>query len=128
MIDDVDNLFAGVDLAEDFLADGALGDAAVLKFRPALRYWRTERLEMGVVGERVQAGVDGEPMTLEAPLRFWVEPGALRVLLPEGLPANRRVPPLEAGRQAAETLHRWLHPTLAVVQNNSGSGGRSGEA
>jgi diacylglycerol kinase family enzyme len=32
----------------------------------------------------VRAGVDGEPIILEAPLRFSVDPGALRVLVPEG--------------------------------------------
>ena len=50
------------------------------------------------------AGVDGEPITLEAPLRFSVEPGALRVLVPEGRPEDRRVPPPEAALRAARTL------------------------
>jgi hypothetical protein len=59
---------------------------------------------MGVLGERVRAGVDGEPITLVAPLRFSVEPGALRVLLPKGLPEDRRVPLPEAGLHAARTV------------------------
>ena len=63
-----------------------------------------------VVGEVVRAGVDGEPIILEAPLRFSVDPGALRVLVPEGSPASRQVPPLEAGWHAAQTLLRWLRP------------------
>src|SRR5215207_11680483 len=46
--------------------------------RPPLRHWTSERLEMGVVGERVRAGVDGELITFEAPLCFSVDPGALR--------------------------------------------------
>jgi diacylglycerol kinase family enzyme len=88
--------------------------------RPPLRHWTSERLEMGVVGERVRAGVDGELITFEAPLRFSVDPGALRVLVPERLPENRRVPPLAAGLHAARTLRSWLRPALAV-QEESGS-------
>jgi hypothetical protein len=75
---------------------------------------------MGVVGERVQAGVDGELITFEAPLRFSVEHGALRVLVPEGLPKNRQVPSLAAGLHAARTLRSWLRPAL-TVQEESGS-------
>jgi diacylglycerol kinase family enzyme len=82
-----------------------------IEFRPALRHWTSERLEMGILGERVWSGVDGEAITLEAPLRFSVDPGALRVLVPEDLPAERQVPPLEAGWHAARTLRRWLRPT-----------------
>jgi diacylglycerol kinase family enzyme len=81
-----------------------------IEFRPALRHWTSERLEMGALGEVVRAGVDGEPITLEAPLRFSVDPGALRVFVPEGSPASQQVPPLEAARHAARTLHRWLRP------------------
>jgi diacylglycerol kinase family enzyme len=68
-----------------------------IEFRPALRYWTAECLKTGVPGEVVRAGVDGEPIALEAPLRFSVDPGVLRVLVPEGPPASRQVPPLEAG-------------------------------
>lgn len=35
-------------------------------------------------GGALEAAIDGEPTTLETPLRFEVEPGALRVLLPDG--------------------------------------------
>jgi diacylglycerol kinase family enzyme len=84
-----------------------------IEFRPALRHWASERLETGVLGEVVRAGVDGEPITLEAPLRFSVDPGALRVLVPAGLPAKGQTPPLEAGLHAARTLRRWLRPTPA---------------
>jgi hypothetical protein len=73
----------------------------------------SEHLEMGAFGQRLRAGIDGEPITLETPLRFSVEPGALRVLLPEGLPEDRRVPPPEAALRAARTLRQWLRPTLA---------------
>jgi diacylglycerol kinase family enzyme len=105
-----------LDELERLLAGALLG---AIEFRPALRHWRSECLEMGIAGERVRAGVDGEPITFEAPLRLSVEPGALRVLVPEGLPAEREVPPLEAGWHAARTLRRWLRPTPAVEMRGS---------
>ena len=99
------------ELVERLLAGTSLPGA--IEIRPALRHWMSERLEMGVLGERARAGVDGEPITFEAPLRLSVEPGALHVLVPEGLPTDRQVPPLEAGLHAARTLRQWLRPTLA---------------
>jgi len=105
-----------LDDLERLLAGTLLG---AMEFRPALRHWTSERLETGVPGERVRAGVDGEPITLEAPLRFSVDPAALRVLVPKGLPANRQIPPLEAGLHTARTLRRWLSPTLATPNNGS---------
>jgi diacylglycerol kinase family enzyme len=39
-------------------------------------------LEIGSPLPRVRAAVDGEPAELETPLRFRIEPGALRLLLP----------------------------------------------
>ena len=92
---------------ERLIAGTLLG---AIEFRPTLRHWNAERLETGVLGEVVRAGVDGEPITLEAPLRFWVDPGALRVLVPEGSLASRQVPPLEAAWHAARALRRWLRP------------------
>jgi hypothetical protein len=50
----------------------------VLRFGPAFRHWTSERLVTGILGERVRAGVDGEPIILEAPLRFSVDHGGLR--------------------------------------------------
>ncbi len=41
-----------------------------VEFRPVLRHWTSERLQTGLHGEVMRAGVDGEPITLEAPLRF----------------------------------------------------------
>jgi diacylglycerol kinase family enzyme len=96
-----------LDELERLLAGTLLG---AIEFRPGLRRWTSERLEMGVPGATMRAGVDGEPITFEAPLRLSVDPGALRVLVPEGLPASRQVPPLEAGWHAARTLRRWLRP------------------
>src|ERR671921_1449172 len=58
---------------------------SAIEFRPGLRHWTSERLEMGVPGATMRAGVDGEPITFEAPLRLSVDPGALRVLVAEGL-------------------------------------------
>ena len=92
---------------------------ATAAVRPPLRYWTSERLEMGAPGERVRAGVDGELITFEAPLHFSVDPGALRVLVPEGLPTDRQVAPLEAGLHAAQTVRRWLSPALAVQESGS---------
>jgi len=101
------------------LLTGTTPLGATTEVRSPLRHWTSERLEMGVVGEMVRAGVDGEPISFEAPLRFSVEHGALRVLLPEGLPADRQVPPLEAGLRAARTLRRWLWPVLAVQESGN---------
>ncbi len=97
-----------LDELERLLAGTLLG---AIEFRSALRHWTSEHLETGVLGEVVRAGVDGEPITLEAPLRFSVDPGALRVLVPSGPPASRQAPPLEVGWYAARTLRRWLRPT-----------------
>jgi diacylglycerol kinase family enzyme len=102
-----------LDELEQLLAGTLLG---TIKFRPALRHWTSESLDMGVLGERVRAGVDGEPITLEAPLHFSVDPGVLRVLVPDGLPAERQVPPLEADWHAARTLRRWLRPTPGAYE------------
>jgi diacylglycerol kinase family enzyme len=99
-----------LDELERLLAGTLLG---AMELRPALRHWTTGCLETGRVGELVRAGIDGEPVTLEAPLRFSVDPGALRVLLPDKSPTKRQVPPLEVGWHAARTLRRWLSPPRA---------------
>jgi diacylglycerol kinase family enzyme len=111
-----------VDVLEELegLLAGTTPLGATAGVHPPLRHWTSERLEMGVVGERVRAGVDGELITFEAPLRFSVDLGALRVLVPEGLPTDRQVAPLQAGLHAARTLRSWLRPALAV-QEDSGS-------
>jgi diacylglycerol kinase family enzyme len=91
---------------------------ATAELRPPLRHWMSERLEMGVFGERVQARVDDELTTFEVPLSFSVDPGALRVLVPEGLPTDWQVSPLEAGLRALRTLRQWLRPALAVQEES----------
>ena len=103
-----------LDELERLLAGTLIG---AIEFRPALRHWTSERLEMGILGERDRAGVDGEPITFRVPLRFSVDPGALRVLVPEGPPTSRQVPPLEAGWHAARTLRRWLRPAPGLYDN-----------
>ena len=105
-----------LDELERLLAGTLLG---AIEFRPVLRYWMAEQLEMGFLGQRVRAGVDGEPITFEAPLRFSVYPGALRVLVPAGPPASRQVPSLEAGWYAAGRLRRWLRPPPAMQKSAS---------
>jgi diacylglycerol kinase family enzyme len=117
--------FSTLDELERLLAGTLLG---TIEFRPALRHWTSERLEMGVFGERVRAGVDGEPITLEAPLRFSVDPGRLRVLVPTGQPASRQVPPLEAAWHAARTLRRWLRPTQGPYEDRPRAEPWTGEA
>src|SRR5215217_5985238 len=104
------------ELVERLLSGTPIG---AIEIRPALRHWMSERLQMGAPGERVRAGVDGEPITLEAPLRFSVESAALRVLVPEGLPEDRQVPPPLGGLRAARTLRQWLRPTLAEQESGS---------
>ncbi len=96
-----------LDELERLLAGTLLG---AVELRPALRHWTSQHLETGVPGEVVRTGIDGEPVALQAPLRFSVDPGALRVLVPAGSPASRQVPPIEAGWRAARTLRRWLRP------------------
>ena len=60
------------------LIGGTTPLGTIAAVRPPLRQWMSERLQMGAPGERVQAGVDGELITFEAPLCFSVDPGALR--------------------------------------------------
>jgi hypothetical protein len=76
-------------------------------------------LEIGALDKIKQARIHGEPVALEAPLRFSVDPGALRLLVPDGMPATQEVPPLEAGWQAARALGRWLRPTPATHEAGS---------
>ena len=105
-----------LDELERLLAGTLLG---AIEFRPGLRHWTSEHMEMGVPGATMRAGVDGEPITFDAPLRFSASPAALRVLVPAGLPASRQVPPLVAGWHAARRLRRWLNPPPAVQKRRA---------
>ena len=42
-----------------------------------------ERFVVDAAAGRLEAAIDGEPDVLETPMEFWVEPGALRVLVPQ---------------------------------------------
>ncbi|HEX7143931.1 MAG TPA: hypothetical protein VF225_01360, partial [Gaiellaceae bacterium] len=42
-----------------------------------------ERFVVDAAAGRLEAAIDGEPDVLETPMEFWVEPGALRVLVPK---------------------------------------------
>jgi diacylglycerol kinase family enzyme len=59
-------------------------------------------LEIDAAGHRVRAAVDGEPAELDTPLRFTIEPGALRLLVPrtpEGEDVDERLEGELAGRR-----------------------------
>jgi diacylglycerol kinase family enzyme len=51
--------------------------------------WITTAFEVDSPAGRLQAGVDGEPVVLEAPLRFRIRAAALRVLLPPPRPERQ---------------------------------------
>lgn len=59
------------------------------------RAWSAPRLEVSAVGP-VHAGIDGEPVTLNSPLRFAIRPGVLRVRIstrhPGASPSARFAP------------------------------------
>jgi diacylglycerol kinase family enzyme len=68
----------------DRLDEGRLHLYATTGWQP--RSWEEESGEHFVVdasAARLGAAIDGEPDELETPLRFEIEPGALRVLLPK---------------------------------------------
>jgi diacylglycerol kinase family enzyme len=44
--------------------------------------WTAPRLTVDLPNHRIHAAIDGEPVVLEAPLEFEIEPQALRVLVP----------------------------------------------
>jgi diacylglycerol kinase family enzyme len=44
----------------------------------------TERLTIDAERNRLRVAVDGEPVALETPLEFSIQPRALRVLVPPG--------------------------------------------
>ena len=65
------------------LDDGLLHLYAAEGLLPGTWHERTaERSTLDVAGHRVDAAIDGEPASLETPLEFRIEPGALRLLIP----------------------------------------------
>ena len=91
------------DNSAHLILNPAAGNAAAL----LERLTRAAR-ERGIRVRVLEPGEDATLAALEAPLRFSVDPGALRV--PEGAPSSRQVLPLEAGWHAARALRRWLRP------------------
>lgn len=73
------------------LDDGLLHLYAAEGLLPATWHERTaERFVVDVATHRVDAAIDGEPVELETPLEFRIEPRALRVLLPPGSSRSAR--------------------------------------
>jgi diacylglycerol kinase family enzyme len=58
-------------------------------FRQGWSHRAAEQVVVEARTSRARAAVDGEPAALDTPMRFRIEPGALRVLLP-GVPLPRR--------------------------------------
>ena len=73
------------------LDEGLLHLYAAAGLLPGTWQERTgERFLLDVAGHRVQAAVDGEPVELETPIEFRIEPQVLRLLLPPHTPARER--------------------------------------
>jgi diacylglycerol kinase family enzyme len=65
------------------LDDGRLHLYAAEGLLPAKWHERTAtEFTLDVAGHCVEAAIDGEPVTLETPIEFRIEPGALRLLVP----------------------------------------------
>jgi diacylglycerol kinase family enzyme len=65
------------------LDDGQLHLYAAEGLLPATWHEQTaEHFMLDVAAHRVEAAIDGEPVTLETPLEFRIEPRALRLLVP----------------------------------------------
>lgn len=65
------------------LDEGLLHLYAAEGLLPGTWHERTgERFTLDVGAHRVEAAIDGEPVTLETPIEFRIEPRALRLLLP----------------------------------------------
>ena len=67
----------------------ALETAGQVRRFPGWQEWTTPRFEI-TSGGPVQVGVDGEALTMDAPVVFEILPAALTVLLPPHAPGGRR--------------------------------------
>jgi len=70
-----------------------LSAAGLVENYPGWNHWAPAEFTVTSRSGSVEAGVDGEAMTLESPLTFRSRPGALRILLPRdrpGRPSPRR--------------------------------------
>ena len=76
--------------ARPTLTSGRLGVIVIGKpagtQRPPARSWSATSLEVDAAA-RIHAGLDGEAVELDPPLRFEIQPGALRVRVPRSIAA-----------------------------------------
>jgi diacylglycerol kinase family enzyme len=88
------DLFGLYDFGERFHLDDGLLDVLALETGGAawLR-WTAKELEVRSKSGRIDAAIDGEPVTFASPARVAIEPGALRVLVPFGTPRVRENAP-----------------------------------
>ncbi|HEU4537631.1 MAG TPA: diacylglycerol kinase family protein [Polyangiaceae bacterium] len=79
---------APAETAGERLALAARVATGTLAAGPSVQAFRTRSLAVTGGPPRLHVTLDGEAMTLEAPLLYRVRPGALRVLAPRGAPAR----------------------------------------
>jgi diacylglycerol kinase family enzyme len=80
---------------------------------PSWHEFTAERFEVRARSGRVNAGIDGEALTLDAPLEFVIHPRGLRLLVPEGnlsAAEQRRARDVSVGDLVA--LARGIDPTV----------------
>ncbi|MGW9432959.1 diacylglycerol kinase, partial [Streptomyces decoyicus] len=75
--------------------DNAVQAAAMLRGRrgPGLTSTATQEVVVDADAPVIPAGVDGEALTVPAPVRCWIAPGALRVRVPRHRPGVPRSKP-----------------------------------
>ncbi len=90
----------------------------VLRGRDRSEFWRAwpaPSWRQDFEGGRVRVARDGEPLTVDSPLRVRIRPGALRLLVPAGVPDVRSRDSRVASRHSAafawHALRRWLRVT-----------------
>lgn len=90
----------------------------VLRGRDRSEFWRAWTAESWTEsfdGGRVRVARDGEPLTVDSPLRVRIRPGALRLLVPADVPDVRSRDPRVASRHSAafawHAMRRWLRVT-----------------
>jgi diacylglycerol kinase family enzyme len=78
---------APAETAGDRLGLAARVATGMLAASPRVHAFRTRSLSIGGGPPRLHVTIDGEALTLEAPLLYRVKPGALRVLTPRAVPS-----------------------------------------
>ncbi|GAA4410276.1 hypothetical protein GCM10023168_29800 [Fodinibacter luteus] len=91
--------------AADAQRFAALEAAGQVRRFPGWHEWTTTAFEVESSGP-VEVGVDGEALTMDAPVRFTIRPGALTVRLPRAALARGKVAP---------AVHVASAPTLAAL-------------